>query len=348
MSDVHRRARLSRAEQRRLKRARQHDGDTNACKKAKTAKKAIIAVHAESHAEMTMVAAGPALPPPKTATQLDNAMPGPANMAHLLPRLKRLKLHRIREGGLCICSNFWPPAFVERVKADAVALHRHGAFAAADPGDEAGTATGIGRHKRGPLRRTRMCEKCDLFADAVEATGVGDEEARAQIFSCMEALRAKLETVLQHPLSRMMELQYLRYPGSGCGYYKRHTDHQGQHTRNRLISLLMYLHPAGTEGTKEAICASEDERAWDTARDGGALLVYTKPPPSPPLSIEPHGGKLVLFQSAGVEHEVTPTKRERWALVGWFLNGREVKVQMSKKKKVKKRKTHPMRKAKYK
>ena len=77
-------------------------------------------------------------------------------------------------------------------------------------------------------------------------------------------------------------------------------------------------------------------------------MAYTKPLPSPPMSIEPEGGKLVMFESARMEHEVTPTKRERWVLAGWFLDGREVEVKKPKKKKIKKRKTHPMRKNKYK
>ena len=33
----------------------------------------------------------------------------------------------------------------------------------------------------------------------------------------------------------------------------------------------------------------------------------------------PAGGKIVLFDSASVEHEVLPTFKERWAVVGWFM-----------------------------
>ena len=33
----------------------------------------------------------------------------------------------------------------------------------------------------------------------------------------------------------------------------------------------------------------------------------------------PHAGSLVLFHSCKLEHEVTPTSRERTCLIGWWL-----------------------------
>jgi Rps23 Pro-64 3,4-dihydroxylase Tpa1-like proline 4-hydroxylase len=140
-----------------------------------------------------------------------------------------------------------------------------------------------------------------------------------------------------------MELQYLRYPGKGAGYYGRHVDQQpgGRESelglQTRAISLLAYLNPD-----------------WDCARDGGQLRAYYPAGDSVPgdsaavvptntnegrrkksgggggsgivrateevEDVEPLGGTLVLFDSKSVEHEACPTNKERWALVGWFLD----------------------------
>ena len=89
-----------------------------------------------------------------------------------------------------------------------------------------------------------------------------------------------------------------------------------------------------------------NEDGWDAATDGGMLRAYVRPSKGRDgklddegnfdhddhddarrraerdvcvLDIVPEGGKLVLFDSAAVEHEVLPTQRERWAVVGWFL-----------------------------
>ena len=38
----------------------------------------------------------------------------------------------------------------------------------------------------------------------------------------------------------------------------------------------------------------------------------------PPLDITPHAGRLVLFMSREVEHEVTMTDKPRFAVTQWF------------------------------
>ena len=68
------------------------------------------------------------------------------------------------------------------------------------------------------------------------------------------------------------------------------------------MSLLIYL--------------NEDD--WDAKRDGGILRAHNKNNNNL-TDILPCGGRLVLFDSKRLEHEVTPTKRVRLALVGWFL-----------------------------
>merc|ERR1719401_2123820 len=137
----------------------------------------------------------------------------------------------------------------------------------------------------------------------------------------MSELREMLQKELRIRLLESMELQYLHYPGpssSGAniekaGFYRRHFDHTGDEDKDyrRKISLLLYL----------------NEDGW-RAEDGGILRAYLPKHKSGDArnniqDILPEGGKLVLFDSTSVEHEVLPTCKERWALVGWFLIGKE-------------------------
>ena len=48
--------------------------------------------------------------------------------------------------------------------------------------------------------------------------------------------------------------------------------------------------------------------------DGGELRLFTEPT----IDVPPTGGKLVLFLSDSLEHQVLPTRRERLSLTGWF------------------------------
>lgn len=86
-------------------------------------------------------------------------------------------------------------------------------------------------------------------------------------------------------------------PGS---FYAKHKD-QFQNGQERLISLVLYLN-------------SE----W-SSEHGGQLRIYDPANPDQVWrEIEPHFGRLVLFKSAEIYHEVLPTKKERFSLTGWF------------------------------
>jgi SM-20-related protein len=150
-----------------------------------------------------------------------------------------------------------------------------------------------------------MCSCCGLFDDAASAVGIGDKHARESLFEAIGKLRNTLSRVLGTPLADVMELQYLRYPGGGKGFYGRHVDQQvrDRGKANRIYSILLYL----------------NDLEWDSVVDGGSLMAY--PSGKEPVEVEPVGGTLVLFDSRKLEHEARPTMRERWALVGWFLEG---------------------------
>jgi len=99
---------------------------------------------------------------------------------------------------------------------------------------------------------------------------------------------------------RSQEFHFARYePGHG---YARHMDqHRG--SRSRLISLVLYLN-----------------RAWDE-HDGGELCLYSPEDHASRLAaISPTAGRVAVFRSDLIPHEVLPAQRVRWSLTGWFRN----------------------------
>lgn len=92
-----------------------------------------------------------------------------------------------------------------------------------------------------------------------------------------------------------LELHYAWYPPAAG--YARHVD-QPQGTEQRKVSLVLYLNPD-----------------WSEA-DGGALRLYEAGHQR--RDIEPIGGRLVCFLTAGREHEVLPARRGRWSISGWY------------------------------
>lgn len=95
---------------------------------------------------------------------------------------------------------------------------------------------------------------------------------------------------------RDLEIHFAKYPVGT--HYDRHLD-QFQVTSHRVLSVVMYL----SEG-------------WEPG-DGGELMMYL---PSGDQKIEPIPGRLVMFLSDSIEHEVLVTHRPRYSMTGWFLN----------------------------
>lgn len=117
--------------------------------------------------------------------------------------------------------------------------------------------------------------------------------AQAQYWACMEVLRTGLNRQLMLGLEEL-EAHYALYPPGGG--YARHRD-RFRDDDARVVSSVTYLNAA-----------------WRDA-DGGHLRLHL---PDGPRDVAPHGGTLVLFLSADVEHEVLPATRERLSIAGWF------------------------------
>lgn len=92
------------------------------------------------------------------------------------------------------------------------------------------------------------------------------------------------------------EAHYAYYPVGA--FYKTHVDRH--HDKDaRVVSAVLYLN-----------------KHWQ-ADEGGELVIYD----AEECVVEkelPTGGKLAIFMSDDVPHEVLPANRERWSIAGWF------------------------------
>jgi SM-20-related protein len=83
-------------------------------------------------------------------------------------------------------------------------------------------------------------------------------------------------------------------------FYKRHID-QFKNEKGRQFSIVLYLN-----------------QDWKAA-DGGMLSLY--PHGEEQIDISPLGGRMVLFRSDEMEHEVhASSTRERSSIAGWLKN----------------------------
>ncbi len=90
--------------------------------------------------------------------------------------------------------------------------------------------------------------------------------------------------------------------GTRRGQATRATSISRAGSGQRRVSLVLYLN-----------------RRW-RAGDGGELKIVDDL--GRDRHIEPAAGRLAVFLTAGREHEVMPTRRDRLSLTGWF-RGRE-------------------------
>lgn len=96
------------------------------------------------------------------------------------------------------------------------------------------------------------------------------------------------------------EFHYALYPENT--FYKRHLD-VFQNDSRRKLSVVFYL----------------NDEDWKQ-EDGGELVIYTSEngQEEQKISIMPKGGRMVIFNSRELEHEVKPVSRPRKSITGWF------------------------------
>lgn len=100
---------------------------------------------------------------------------------------------------------------------------------------------------------------------------------------------------------RSFEGHFARYPVGS--FYKRHLD-QFHAVPHRVITVILYLNDS-----------------WNL-EDEGVLRMYLPQEDGTELieDVLPLGGRLVVFLSGEIPHEVLPTKKERISITGWLRN----------------------------
>jgi SM-20-related protein len=115
----------------------------------------------------------------------------------------------------------------------------------------------------------------------------------APMWTFFEALRLELNQAVWLGLMRF-DVQLAHYAGGGASY-ARHLDAFAG-AESRRVTAILYLNPA-----------------WKWS-DGGQLRLHT---PSP-VDIAPMLGRLVVFRSAQLEHEVLGSFAPRLAVTAWY------------------------------
>ncbi|KAL1515308.1 hypothetical protein AB1Y20_001940 [Prymnesium parvum] len=171
----------------------------------------------------------------------------------------------------------------------------------------------------------RMHERAELrpvgFQHAVRNDHVGwveeggrEAEGVPALSAAVRLLRAVPAEVQKHTgweLSVPRKVMVAVYAGRDGepSFYKRHFDCRDPRTNPRRLTAILYLN----EG-------------WDAERDGGCLRAFTPATHAHAdgrtyEDIAPIGGRLCVFRSCTIEHEVRPCFATRMALTLWVSGG---------------------------
>ncbi|MES2817479.1 MAG: 2OG-Fe(II) oxygenase [Pseudomonadota bacterium] len=149
------------------------------------------------------------------------------------------------------------------------------------------TAAGTGRGQEQAVRE-------GIRGDRIQWLEPGESAACDRYLASMDALRLALNAGLYLGLADY-ESHFALYPPGAC--YHKHLDRFRDDDR-RVVSAVLYLN-----------------QDWQ-AEQGGALRLHLAEEQT--LDIAPLAGRLVLFMSDRMPHEVLPATRERLSLTGWF------------------------------
>ena len=123
------------------------------------------------------------------------------------------------------------------------------------------------------------------------------EETRRDALARAAASVGDADSPMEVPTHTLPHAMLSCYPGGGARF-RAHVDNEGSDLR--VLTCVYYLN-----------------KDWpDDA--GGALRLYRPGAKRVGLDVKPELGKLVLFWSRLVEHEVMPAFRDRWAISMWY------------------------------
>jgi SM-20-related protein len=134
----------------------------------------------------------------------------------------------------------------------------------------------------------------DIRGDRIQWLKPGQSAACDAYLAIMDKLRAALNQTLYLGLEEYES--HFAYYTAGA-FYQKHLDRFRDDDR-RTVSVVIYLNAD-----------------WH-AGDGGALRLH--PGDRPSEDILPLAGRMAMFMSADLLHEVLPATRDRMSIAGWF------------------------------
>lgn len=124
----------------------------------------------------------------------------------------------------------------------------------------------------------------------------GQTPAQVEFLAAMAMIQLAINRALFMGLFEY-EAHYALYK-TGDFYKKHHDSFKGQ--ANRMVSTVLYLNPG-----------------WQP-ENGGELVIYDEQNETRQTTVMPSIGKLVVFLSEQIAHEVRPTQLPRASIAGWF------------------------------
>ncbi|KAL6765837.1 2OG-Fe(II) oxygenase superfamily-domain-containing protein [Haematococcus lacustris] len=212
---------------------------------------------------------------------------------------------RLEAQGWAVCDNVLSVGQVIAVRKELKVMEEHYTAGEIWVGKEADTGATLSR------RDVRGDQVLWLDEQALAATAfVKDGERRACCFTHLSTVLACIDRLVMVELARVSALlRRVRersaamcavYPGGGARFAK-HIDNTAED--GRRLTLLCYLNPN-----------------WKPSH-GGALRLF--PPNSSPVDVLPHCGRLAMFLSKTVAHEVMPTLAPRHSFTLWYYDALE-------------------------
>ncbi|TAM86834.1 MAG: 2OG-Fe(II) oxygenase [Candidimonas sp.] len=183
--------------------------------------------------------------------------------------------------GWAVCDDLAPVGLAPRLYDEGQVLWRAGRFRPAQ--------VGRGSHRT----RQRTLRGDAIFWLEPESTGPAGHE----FLRWIDELKAALNQTFFLGLNSA-EFHFARYP-AGTGYI-RHVD-QFRDSDARKVSITFYLNPA-----------------WPADAGGELRLYATETAPLPAMSVLPTQGRMAVFLSNRIAHDVQPAARPRWSLTGWL------------------------------
>jgi SM-20-related protein len=159
-----------------------------------------------------------------------------------------------------------------------------------------GFKSGAGMKQAGVGKTTSHQVNEAIRGDQIQWISEATAEASLQVYlKRMKELMSHLNRALYLSL-KDIEAHITVYPPGT--YYKRHLD-QFRADDHRKLSAICYLNEGWTEG------------------DGGQLRMHLA---TGAVDVLPLAGRLAIFRSDEIEHEVLAGKRDRYSVTGWFVD----------------------------